>query len=185
MTRITRPTSFSRILSTSSRTACRQQVLHRNIRFFFSGSGITCPRGRGCRTQVRTKMLQGQAATQQCFTTSTSFGGLLPSDFGGTRLPPAGAPNHVLSLGAADGQLAYWNFHVDWANPSNTTWTGPTVLNTAAFSLPCANTGGTCVSQSGQRASPAMGARLSHSSPQLARFRGEKRPTPAFLTRPL
>ncbi|MDQ6760657.1 MAG: hypothetical protein M3Z32_12465 [Acidobacteriota bacterium] len=94
-------------------------------------------------------MLQGQGASQQCFNTSTSFGGLLPSDFGGTRLPAAGAPNHVVALGALDGQLAHWNFHVDWTTPGNSTWTGPTVLNTAAYALPCSDTGGTCISQSG------------------------------------
>src|SRR5437764_254594 len=43
----------------------------------------------------RAKMLAGQAATQQCFTTSTAFGGLLPADLDGARLPPAGAPDQA------------------------------------------------------------------------------------------
>src|SRR5204863_243060 len=79
----------------------------------------------------------------------TSFGGLLPADLDGGRQPPAGSPNYVVSLGAADGQLAFWQFHVDWATPANTTLTGPTTLTTAAFTLPCNDTGGTCVAQSG------------------------------------
>src|SRR5438477_12864639 len=57
--------------------------------------------------------------------------------------------NYVVSLGAVDGQLAFWQFHVDWTTPPNTTLTGPTTLTTAAFTLPCHGTGGTCVAQSG------------------------------------
>src|SRR5258705_219115 len=49
----------------------------------------------------RTKMLTGSAATQQCFTTSTAFGGLLPADLDGARLPPAGSPNYIVGLGSA------------------------------------------------------------------------------------
>ena len=97
----------------------------------------------------RNSMLQGLAATQQCFQAGVDFGGLLPSDFLGGTLPSAGAPNHVVALGAVDGQLAFWNFHVDWTNSANSTLTGPTVLTTAAFTLPCGDTGGTCVPQQG------------------------------------
>jgi hypothetical protein len=35
----------------------------------------------------RAKMLAGQAATQQCFQLSTSYGGLLPSDLDGSTPP--------------------------------------------------------------------------------------------------
>ena len=38
-------------------------------------------------------MLQGLSATQQCFNTSSAYGGLLPADLDGSTLPPAGAPN--------------------------------------------------------------------------------------------
>jgi hypothetical protein len=81
----------------------------------------------------------------------TSFGGLLPADIDGGRQPPPGSPNYVVSLGAVDGQLAFWKFHVDWTTPPNTTLTGPTTLTTAAFTLPCNDSGGTCVAQSGTR----------------------------------
>src|SRR5438477_5028831 len=37
--------------------------------------------------------------------------------------------NYVVSLGAVDGQLAFWQFHVDWTTPPNTTLTGPTTLD--------------------------------------------------------
>jgi hypothetical protein len=75
-------------------------------------------------------MLAGAAATQQCFNVGTSFGGLLPSDVDGARLPPAGSPDYVVGLGASANQLAYWKFHVDWATPASTSLTGPATLAT-------------------------------------------------------
>src|ERR1700730_9032352 len=95
----------------------------------------------------RSAMLTGAAATQQCFDTSTSYGGLLPADLDGARQPPAGSPNYVLGLGAAANQLAFWKFHVDWTTPANSTFTGPTTLATAACAEACS--GGTCIPQSG------------------------------------
>jgi len=52
-------------------------------------------------------------------------------------------------LGANDSQLAFWNFHVDWNTPANTSLIGPSVLSTAICALPCSDTGGNCASQSG------------------------------------
>ena len=95
----------------------------------------------------RANMLTGATATQQCFTTSTSYGGLLPTDLDGARLPPSGSPNYIVGMGASANQLAYWKFHVDWTTPANSTLTGPTTLTTAAFSEACS--GGTCIPQSG------------------------------------
>src|SRR5207302_11310707 len=56
---------------------------------------------------------------------------------------------YVLALGATDGFLAFWKFHVDWTTLANTTLTGPTMLTTAPYTLPCGDTGGTCVPQAG------------------------------------
>ena len=95
----------------------------------------------------RSAMLTGAAATQQCFTTSTSYGGLLPADLDGARQPPAGEPEFIIGMDSAPNGLALWKFHVDWTTPANTTFTGPTVLPVAAFSEACA--GGTCIPQSG------------------------------------
>ena len=113
----------------------------------FAG-GTTFSGGEACAYD-RTSMLAGHAATQQCFNVGPTYGGLLPSDLDGPRQPPAGAANYVVSLGAVDGQLAFWKFHVDFVAPSNTSLTGPTTLTTSAFTLPCNDTGGTCVPQSG------------------------------------
>src|SRR5256885_7343595 len=71
----------------------------------------------------RAKMLTSAAATQQCFNTSTSFGGLLPSDLDGSRLPPAGAPNYVLALGSTANTLAFRHFHAHFTTPANSTFT--------------------------------------------------------------
>ncbi len=98
---------------------------------FFAAGGVTFSGGEVCAYD-RASMLVGQAATQQCFNVGTSFGGLLPADLDGARQPPAGSPNYVVSLGAVDGQLAFWKFHVDWTTPPNTTLTGPTATIRAA-----------------------------------------------------
>jgi len=94
----------------------------------------------------RSKMLAGQAATQQCVQLSSSFGGLLPSDLDGATPPPAGSPNYYVAFGANVLQL--WKFHVDWTTPANSTFTGPKNIPVAAFNAAC-NGGGTCIPQSG------------------------------------
>lgn len=95
----------------------------------------------------RAKMLSGLAATQQCFTTSTAYGGLLPASNDGATAPPAGAPELFTALGTTSTSLAYWKMHVDWATPANTTFTGPSTLTVASYSAACG--GGTCVPQPG------------------------------------
>ncbi|HUD66288.1 MAG TPA: hypothetical protein VMQ17_17005 [Candidatus Sulfotelmatobacter sp.] len=91
----------------------------------------------------RNAMLAGSAATQVCFQQGTAVGGLLPSDLDGTTPPPAGSPNYMLYFGT--NNLNLFKFHVDFATPANSTFTGPTVINVAAFSPLCG--GGTCVPQ--------------------------------------
>ncbi len=95
----------------------------------------------------RAKMLLGQPATQQCFDTSTSYGGLLPADLDGARQPPAGSPNYILGLGTGTNDLAFWKFHVDWTTPANSTLTGPATLTVASYAAAC--NGGTCIPQAG------------------------------------
>src|SRR5438874_86422 len=65
----------------------------------------------------------------------------------GPALPPSGAPNYVVGLGANTTTLAYWKFHVDFATPGNTTFTGPATITIPSYSEACS--GGTCVPQSG------------------------------------
>src|SRR5258707_7918503 len=91
----------------------------------------------------RSAMVAGTTATQVCFQQGTSVGGLLPADLDGTTAPPAGSPNYMMYFGT--NNLNLFKFHVDFTTPSNSTFTGPTVFNVAAFSPLCA--GSTCVPQ--------------------------------------
>ncbi|MEV7027273.1 hypothetical protein, partial [Kitasatospora sp. NPDC093558] len=96
----------------------------------------------------RNSMLSGGAATQQCFDTSSTYGGLLGADLDSTTQPPAGEPELVLGMGTTNTSLATWKFHVDWATPANTTFTGPGSLTVANYSPLCGSTG-TCIPQTG------------------------------------
>jgi hypothetical protein len=93
----------------------------------------------------RAAMMAGTTATQVCFQQSTAVGGLLPADIDGTTAPPAGSPNYMVYYGT--NNLNLFKFHVDFVTPSNSTFTGPTVINVAAFSPVCG--GGTCIPQPG------------------------------------
>jgi hypothetical protein len=93
----------------------------------------------------RASMLAGAGATQQCFQLAVTFGGVLPADLDGSTPPPAGAPNYMVNFDA--NSLNLWKFHVDWANPANTTLSAPVNIPVAAFTAAC--NGGGCVPQSG------------------------------------
>jgi hypothetical protein len=98
--------------------------------------------GLVCALQ-RTRMLAGESATAQCFTTSVANMSLLPADLDGTTAPPTGAPNYLLDLGP--DALNLWKFHVNWQTPSLSTLTGPTKIAVSAFSEACG--GGQCIPQ--------------------------------------
>ncbi|HEV2352145.1 MAG TPA: hypothetical protein VG028_20115 [Terriglobia bacterium] len=91
----------------------------------------------------RAAMLAGNAATMQCF--NSGYASLLPSDVDGTTPPPAGEPAFFVDFGT--NSLNFWKFHVDFATPGNSTFTGPTNVGVAAFSEACG--GGTCIPQAG------------------------------------
>jgi hypothetical protein len=97
----------------------------------------------------RARMLTGAAATQECFNTSSSFGGLLPADFDGRTLPAAGAPLPLVALGTTNTTLALWKFHSDFTTPASATFTGPTTVSVPSFTEACVASGGTCIPQSG------------------------------------
>ena len=114
----------------------------------------------------RSKMLVGDPnASEQCFQLGQPFFGLLPSDADGRKFAPVGRPNYFVGLG--NNSLLLWKFHVDFANPGNTTMgTGPThqpnaTIPVARFNLACNGTGGTCVPQPGtSRQLDSLGDRL-------------------------
>ncbi|HEV2202617.1 MAG TPA: Ig-like domain repeat protein [Bryobacteraceae bacterium] len=88
----------------------------------------------------RDDMLAGAAAPRfVCFKNlANNFASLLSSDWDGSTPPPAGSPNYLMEVDTVAGVLEEWQFHVDYATPSKSTLTGPTVVSGAApFSTPC------------------------------------------------
>jgi hypothetical protein len=79
----------------------------------------------------------------------------LPADLDGATAPPAGSPNYQMEL-ATSTSLNLFKFHVDFAVPANSTFTGPTVLSVPHYSDACvaAKIPGICIPQ------PAPGERL-------------------------
>ena len=112
----------------------------------------------------RSAMLTGAAATIQCFQQNSSQFGMLPSDLDGSIPPAAGTPNFVMELDPdGSANLDLFQFHVDFTNSANSTFTGPTLIPVAAFT-PLCNTEyrGQCVPQPTAGSDPleALGDRL-------------------------
>lgn len=99
-----------------------------------------------CALDRANMLIGGTANTPQCFlypnpvTGSLNLGhSLQPADVEGTTPPPAGQPEYFASIQnpVADGvtttssEFNLWQFHVDWANPANSTFTQSTVPVTA------------------------------------------------------
>ena len=119
-----------------------------------TSAGDTVVQKRICVAD-RAKMIAGQPATEQCIGKSgVNF--LNPADVDGPTAPPAGAPNIVMALGGTqlnsvyedDGVYAY-KYHVDWANPSASTFTGPTKITVALYHYLCNGQLTNCVPQMG------------------------------------
>ena len=101
----------------------------------------------------RTKMLQGQPATEQCIIIDgVNF--LNNADIDGRKAPPAGTPNIMMAAGGTqlknifdDDGIFYWKVHVDWNNPANTRVDGPTKINVAPYHYLCNGQLSSCVPQ--------------------------------------
>ena len=94
----------------------------------------------------RASMLTGGPANAICFQESSSVASLLPANLDGSTPPPAGEPNPYLEL-LDTSDLGLFKFHVDFTNPANSTFTGPTAIPVATYSEACG--GGTCIPQAG------------------------------------
>jgi hypothetical protein len=106
----------------------------------------------------RNSMLSGAAASEQCFQLQSSdYLGVLPADVDGTTPPPSGSPNYLLNFGV--NSLNEWQFHVDWANPDNTSLTGPINIPVKTFTPTCGGYNGACVPDGAFKVN-AMGDRL-------------------------
>ncbi len=84
----------------------------------------------------RNAMLQGASASMICFPQPPSVSSLLPSDLDGSTLPPIGSPNYFIGL-ADTTDVNLFQFHVDFANPGNSIFSG-TQVPVAAYSEICA-----------------------------------------------
>jgi hypothetical protein len=80
----------------------------------------------------RALMLTGGAANEICFQQNTSVFGLLPSDLDGSTAPPSGEPDFFVEL-LDTTHLGLFKFHVDFSNPANSTFKGPTSIAVASY----------------------------------------------------
>jgi hypothetical protein len=113
----------------------------------------------------RARMLAGEPASQQCFQLPSTFGGLLPADLDGKRLPPDGSPGYLLARDVAPvaAELHLWRFHVDWTAPSSSRLAGPHSIGVERYADPCLPDARACVPQPAPgSALDALGDRLMH-----------------------
>jgi len=88
----------------------------------FNSSG-TSYTGAAVATFERSQMLTGAMARMIYFNLGTNYFGQLPADLEGIIAPPSGAPNYILQWnnGSPNDRMRIWEFHADWATPSNST----------------------------------------------------------------
>jgi hypothetical protein len=111
---------------------------------FYRGSTF---QGAAACALPRDVMLSGNPVTSSqaiCFQ-DPAEDSLLPADLDGATQPDQGEPEYFANF---DSTLELYRFHVDFATPSNSTFTGPIgVSGAASFSQACG--GGACVPQPG------------------------------------
>lgn len=99
----------------------------------FTGAGASC--------FERDEMLVGNPDARLIYINvadvpnGSEAGGMLPADWDGVTPPPAGTPNYFVYFndGVSNDNLRVWEFSVDWDNPTNSTFTLNTTLNTELF----------------------------------------------------
>lgn len=135
----------------------------------FTGSDFS---GTGMFAFDRAKMLVGDANASYVYfnrpsTTAARLGNLLPADLDGLRPPPMGAPNifvgySATEYGDAQDAVRLFDFHVDFINPANSTFTerNESPLAVAAFD-PTSPDGRFDITQ------PAPGERLDANSDRI------------------
>lgn len=108
--------------------------------FRCNAAGSCSWRGQGVVAFERDKMLVGDPGALAVYfdNPDPDLGGMLPADWDGTAPPPADAPNPFVQVdddawGYPNDRLWIWNFHVDWSNPSASTFMADRSLPTASF----------------------------------------------------
>jgi hypothetical protein len=115
--------------------------------------------GVGAFAFERAAMLAGLPADMQYFHLgATQWGGMLPADLDGTTPPPAGAPNTFVEVDDSawdppnipTDQIEFWQFHVDWNTPANSTFTNSANVAVAPFDgIVCPLFDRNCIPQQG------------------------------------
>jgi hypothetical protein len=111
----------------------------------------------------RAKMLRGDPTAEEVVFRLQGDGGMLSTNFEGSNPPPAGSPNYFWEwYNTSPGQIAEFKFHVDFATPLLSTFTGPFILSVPDFVYPvCAASRERCVPQPGTTAAlEVIGDRL-------------------------
>ncbi len=86
----------------------------------------------------RSAMLQGGPASAICFQTGSDVFHFLPADLDGPLPPPRGAPNFIVgNVSGSNHALNLFKFHVDFASPQNSTFTGPFPIQVAPYTVAC------------------------------------------------
>ncbi len=93
----------------------------------------------------RAAMIAGQPASYQLFPRPANERKMLPATLEGSTSPPPGAPNPFLQF-PSGGSYKLFRYHVDFATPANSTFTGPIPIAAAAFMELCPSNS-SCVPQ--------------------------------------
>jgi hypothetical protein len=130
---------FGNTLPDYPKYAVWPDAYYASVNAFGSGAAEPCAFDRNA-------MLHGKSkAAMICFTPNNNNFSFLPSDLDGATLPPTGAPNHYVELGNSTNALDEYDFHVDFAHPKKSTFTGPHSISVPSYSLACG--GGYCIPQ--------------------------------------
>jgi hypothetical protein len=104
-------------------------------------------------------MIAGNSAAAVCFNPANVYS-LLPSDLDGATLPPEGAPNHFLQLGNTTNLVQEYDFHVNFAHPEKSTFSGPNNISVPTFSEVCGGFGNCIPQPHGGETVEGLGDRL-------------------------
>ena len=103
-----------------------------SVNQFQKSGGTYTWKGAGACVLNRAKMLAGNATAEMVFfSLGTAYGSLLPADFDGTTVPPAGTPNYFTSVSSSVLQI--WALHADWTNTANSTITKLPNVSVASY----------------------------------------------------
>jgi hypothetical protein len=120
--------------------------------------------GQGVAAFERDQMLVGAPARMVFFDlyeVDGTLGGMLPADLDGPP-PPLGSPNPfaLVNDNIWEDQLQIWNFWVNWASPSSSTFIFQKTLSTASFDSNMCSGARNCIPQPGGSAVDAISDRL-------------------------